>query len=121
MAKTIIQASDLKQSIEKMNVTTTSHTLASVDAEACYPSVRLKLVRKAVHCCSKDLSEEDKNKIEDCLDMIKFGMSNAPLTFVDKCYECDGAMDTEEKGLTVGGYESAWLADLVGAYTLDDT
>jgi len=36
-------------------------------------------------------------------------------------YECDGDGDPEEKGLTIGGYESAWLADLVGAHILDNT
>jgi hypothetical protein len=53
--------------------------------------------------------------------MIKFGMSSTLLTFVDKYYEYDGDKDSNEKGLTIGGYESAWLADLVGAYILANT
>jgi len=40
---------------------------------------------------------------------------------VDKYYEYNGDRDPEERGLTIGGYESAWLADLVGAYILDNT
>jgi len=36
-------------------------------------------------------------------------------------HECDGDRDPEEKGLTIGGHESAWLADLAGACILDDT
>ena len=48
-------------------------------------------------------------------------MQSTLLTFVDKYYEYDGDRDPEEKGLTIGGYESAWLADLVGAYILDNT
>jgi len=83
--------------------------------------VRLKPVRKAVCHFSKDLPEEDQITIEHCLDLIKFGMQSTLLTFVDKCYEHDGDRNPEEKGLTIGGHESAWLADLVGAYILDNT
>ena len=43
------------------------------------------------------------------------------LTFVDKYYEYDGDKDPENKALTIGGFESAWLADLVGAYLLANT
>jgi len=53
--------------------------------------------------------------------MIKFGMCNTLITFEDQYYEYDGGKDPEEKGLTIGGYESAWLADLVGAYILANT
>jgi hypothetical protein len=44
--------------------------------------------------------------------MIKFGMGNTLLTFVDKYYEYGGDLDVEDRGLTIGGYKSAWLADL---------
>ena len=48
--------------------------------------------------------------------MVKFGMSSPLLlTFVDQYYECDGDEDPENKCLTIGGYESAWFADLAGA------
>jgi len=42
------------------------------------------------------------------------------LTFVDNHFEHDGDRDPEEKGLTIGGHESAWLVDLAGAYILDN-
>jgi len=92
----------------------------SMDAEDICPSVRLKLVRKAVCHFSKELPEEDQITIEHCLDLIKFGMQSTLLTFVDKCYECDGDGDPEEKGPTIGGCESAWLEDPVGAYVPDN-
>jgi hypothetical protein len=60
-------------------------------------------------------------KVEQCLDIIRFGMSSTLLSFVDKYYEYDGDKDPDEKGLAIGGYESAWLADLVGAYILANT
>ena len=53
--------------------------------------------------------------------MIKFGMGNTLITFIDKYYEYGGAESINERGLTIGGYESAWLADLVASFILDNT
>ena len=119
--RTIIQASDLKEKIEKMGITSENSTIVSIDAEEFYPSIKFKLVKKAVNYFAKNLSKEDKNKIEQCLEMVKFGMSSTLLTFVDQYYEYDGEEDSENKGLTIGGYESAWFADLAGAYVLEKT
>ena len=51
--------------------------------------------------------------------MVSFGMSNTIVSFKDRFFEYDGDMDTEERGLTIGGYESAWLAELVASYVLE--
>jgi GIY-YIG catalytic domain len=120
-SRTIIQASDLKQKLENMDIRYDNSTIISIDAVDYYPSIKFKLVKKAVYFFSKDLNDEDQMKIEDCLDMIKFGMSSTLLTFVDKYFEYDGDSEPDEKGLTIGGYESAWLADLVGAFILANT
>ena len=69
---------------------------------------------------AKDLDSISKRKLGVCLDMIRFGMGNTLLTFVDKYYEYGGEVNVEEKGLTIGGYESTWLADLVAAYLLEN-
>ena len=53
--------------------------------------------------------------------MIGFGMKNTLVSFIDKYYEYGGEMEDEKRGLTIGGYESAWLADLVAAYLLEMT
>ena len=54
-----------------------------------------------------------------CLNMIKFGMGNTLFTFVDKYYEYGGEDNVEEHGLMIGGYELAWLVDLVASYVLE--
>lgn len=36
-------------------------------------------------------------------------------------YEYGGSVDVEQKGLTIGGYESAFFADLVAAWILDNS
>ena len=48
--------------------------------------------------------------------MIKFGMSTTFIQFSDQNWLYGGGMTVDEKGLTIGGFESAWLADLVAAY-----
>ena len=47
-------------------------------------------------------------------------MSSTLLNFQDKYYEYgDGGLET--KGLAIGGYESAFLADFVASYLLEGT
>ena len=46
-------------------------------------------------------------------------MKNTLVSFIDKYYKYGGEMEDEKRGLTIGGYESAWLADLVAAYLLE--
>jgi hypothetical protein len=120
-AKTIIQASDLKERLEQLNLKANNCTIVSIDAIKYYPSVHFKLVRKAVHYYSQHLSEQARTTIDQCLTMISFGMSSTLFTFQDQYYEYDGEANPDDRGLTIGGYESAWLADLVGAYILDNT
>ncbi len=53
--------------------------------------------------------------------MVAFGMGNMLLTFVDKYYKYDNKREIHDKGLTIGGYEAAWLANLVAAFVLENT
>jgi hypothetical protein len=57
--------------------------------------------------------------VRQCLKAIHFGMANCLLQFGDKYFEYDSEKDILNKGLTIGGDESAWLADLVAAYVLE--
>ena len=41
------------------------------------------------------------------------------MAFAGKYYEYDGKTAVTNKGLTIGGYESAWLADLAIAFLLE--
>jgi hypothetical protein len=63
-----------------------------------------------------------KSKDESIMfEMIKFGMGNTLLTFVDKYYKHGGNLDVEDRGLTIGGYKLSWLADLCMAYVMDNS
>ena len=119
-SKTIIQASDLKTKLETLHLSAKNCTIISLDAQDYYPSIQFKLVKKAVEFYSQHLPPDQQIKIQDCLAMTRFGMTSTYLTFLDQYYEYDGDQDPDEKGLTIGGYESAWLADLVGAHILEE-
>ena len=72
------------EEIEKLKLKKNDVTIAKLDTEAMYPSIQFLLVKKVVRYVSRDLSEEDKRKIEKCLEMIGFGMKNTLVTFIDK-------------------------------------
>ena len=48
--------------------------------------------------------------------MIQFGMNSTYVRFQDRYYHCDGDMDPDNRAITIGGYESAFISDLVGEY-----
>ena len=53
--------------------------------------------------------------------MIKFSIRNQLFGFLDKFYTYYGQTNNgEERTLTIGGYKSAWLADLVASFILDN-
>ena len=79
------------------------------------------MVKEAINFYAKDLKSGQKGTITDCLKIIEFGMGNTLLTFIDQYYEHGGSLDAKDRGLTIRGYESAWLADLVASYNLDNT
>jgi hypothetical protein len=106
---TIIQASDLKQKLESLNLLHGNCTILSLDAVDFYPSIRFKLVLLAVHHSSQNLPEHLHATIDGCLGLIQFGMANNFICFQDQYYGCDGGKDPNERGLAIGGFESAWL------------
>ena len=57
--------------------------------------------------------------IEAALEMLKFSMGNTLVMFREKCYEYGVDDDPMNRSLTIGGYNSAWNADLIASYLLD--
>ena len=52
------------------------------------------------------------------MDLIQFGMSYTLISFDGEYYAYHGG-EREEQGLAIGGYESAFLADLVVSYLFE--
>jgi hypothetical protein len=120
MAKPITQASHAKDQLERLHIKKKKNTVFSLDIESFYPSVTYSLVETATNYFSKNLPMKEILMIRECLKLIHFGMGNTLITFEDKYYEYDSNRDVNDKGLIIGGYESAWLADLVAAFVLEN-
>jgi hypothetical protein len=106
----------LKEKLESLHICQDDVTIISLDIEAMYPSIKFKHVQNAVEYFISGLSERDMETVNECLELIRIGMENSLLTFQDQYYIYDGDQSLDKKGLTIGGYESGWLADLVVAY-----
>ena len=87
-------------------------TIVSVDAIDMYLSIKLSTIKKAVRFFTRKLTAATKKNINQCLELIRFGMSSTLISFDCKYYEYHGG-EKEEQGLAIGGYESAFLDDLV--------
>ena len=48
-------------------------------------------------------------------------MNSTLMTFQEKYYKYGGGMEMQDKVLTIGSYKSAWLANLVATYVLENT
>ena len=109
MDKSTARASDLKQKLGKLNIQKSKHTVILINAEKMYPSIKFGQIQKAVNYFLRDPPEEEKEKAEKCLGLVKFGMANTLVTFEDQYYIYGGDLPVEGKGLTIGGFESAFL------------
>jgi hypothetical protein len=65
------------------------------------------------------IDDKDRRRLTIILDLIKFGMSNPLIDFDGEYFEYDGGKEINDKGLTIKGYESAFLADMVVAHLLE--
>jgi hypothetical protein len=61
-----------------------------------------------------------KKKIRCCLYILKFTMGNTIVTFLDRYYEYGIYPDPDCCGLTIRGFESAFLANLEATYLFDE-
>ncbi len=90
-----------------------------IDAEKMYPSVKFEQIRRAVNYFLRDVPNKEKEIADRCLEMVKYGIDNCFVTYEDQYWIYGGNFPVEEKGLTIGGFESAFFTDLVAAYILE--
>ena len=89
-----------------------------VDAINMYSSIKLATIKKAMRFFARKLTSEVKKTINLCLDLIQFGMSLTLISFDAEYYKYHGR-ERDKQGLAIGGYESAFLADLVASYLFE--
>ena len=114
----IVQTSDLMQTLEEIGLNREEVKIASVDAINMYPSIKLATIRKAVRYFARTLTRDTKKTINICLNLIQFGMSSTLISFDGEYYKYHEG-EREEQGLAIGRYESAFLADLVASYLFE--
>lgn len=87
------------------------------------PSITHHLVHEAIaFFCGGLLSKDEKQIIKATLKIQEFSMGNTLITFREKkYYECGVQSNPDDRGITIGGYDSAWpwLADMVAGYMWD--
>eukprot|EP00957_Ditylum_brightwellii_P199055 15173218-Ditylum_brightwellii.AAC.2 len=98
----------------------------SLDIDNMYPSVRVKLIKKALKYYSRNLPVDAKKQIKLGLKMVQLGMKNRLVNFGDKFYTCKGAakgknLIADDITIAIGGYKLAFLADLVASYVFEMT
>ena len=76
-------------------------------------------MKKAIDHFASSFSPEEKKTVEVCCRLIRFRMSSTVLLFKDRYFEYNVGASIDEKGSAIGGYNSAFLADLVASYLFD--
>eukprot|EP00957_Ditylum_brightwellii_P107396 8195023-Ditylum_brightwellii.AAC.1 len=90
----------------------------SLDIVNMYPSTKCLLIRKAIRHYAQNLPTKHKQEIEQCLDMIAFGMKTTLVRFQDQYFNYKGVVGNDEEqndednnGLAIGAFEVAFCAD----------
>jgi hypothetical protein len=81
-----------------------------------YPQCKFRAVKAAVRYCASQLDPIQRERTKKCLEIMTFGMGNRIESFLDKYYKYGVDPDPDRRGLTTGGFESAFLADLEAYY-----
>ncbi len=102
-----------------MNLQRDNITIVSLDIKDMYPQCRFKAVKAAVQYYSPRLPPLQQEKVKQCLEILKFSMGNTIVSFREKYYEYGVDPDPDRRGLTIGGFESAFLADLEATYIFE--
>eukprot|EP00957_Ditylum_brightwellii_P145655 11089980-Ditylum_brightwellii.AAC.1 len=121
---TTIQSLDLKTKLEGLGLRRDEVTMMSLDIVNMYPSIRVKLIKKALQHYSRSLPAEAKQRIKFGMMMVQFEMKNTLVNFHDKFYIYQGAAKghdilEEDVAQTIGGFESVFLADLVASFVFE--
>ena len=114
----IIQASNLKEIFNELDVKRYEVTIVSVDAINMYHLIKLPKIKKVVRLFAIKITAATKKTINICLELMHFLMNSTLISFDGEYYEYHGG-EKQEQGLAIGGYESAFLANLVTSYLVE--
>ena len=116
MKYTIRQAKCLKLDLERIGrkeaIKMEKDLIVKLDIKAMYLSITYELVAEAVHYFAKGFLEDDKMRFEAGLGILKFSMSNCLNNFGEEYFQYGKEKNPFKRMLSIGGFDSAWLADL---------
>eukprot|EP00957_Ditylum_brightwellii_P203853 15336547-Ditylum_brightwellii.AAC.1 len=103
----IIQASNLKLKFKDLKLTADKVTLVSSDIDNMYPSIQVKLIRKALDHYTSKLPISARKVAQECMEIVKFGIKSMLICFRDRYYKYNGAAGKnniiqEDIGLAIG-------------------
>eukprot|EP00957_Ditylum_brightwellii_P160117 12188676-Ditylum_brightwellii.AAC.1 len=86
-----------------------------------YPLIRVKLIQKALDYYTSKLLISARKAVQECMEIVKFGMKSMLIRFRDKYYkynEATGKDNVSDKdiGLAIDRYKTAFLASIVASY-----
>ncbi len=113
---TLKSSLELKKRFENNNFQKDNCTIVSLDIKDIYPQCKFKAVKAAVSYYSLQLDPIQHERTQKCLEILKFSMGNTIVSFLDKYNEYGVDPDPDRRGLTIGSFESAFLADLEASY-----
>ena len=76
------------------------------------------MVKDAIEFFGRNLVRSEKAIINKGIKLMLFGIKATLITYRGEFFVYGREKDKDDKGLTIGGYESTYGADLVGAYVL---
>jgi hypothetical protein len=84
-----------------------------------YPQCKFRAVKAALRYHALQLDPIQCERTKKCLEILKFSMGNTIVSFPDKYYKYRVDPDPDRRGMTIKGFESAFLADLEASYLFD--
>ncbi len=110
---------ELNKRFENDNLQKDDCTIVSLDIKDMYPQCKFRAEKPAVRYCALQLDPIQCKRTKKYLEILKFSMGNMIISFLDKYYKYGVGPDPDRRGLTIGGFESAFLANLEASYIFD--
>ena len=112
----ILNSYKLVEKVKTANFQNSKNTIFNIDVRNMYPSISLSLIKEALLFFSSVLPEEEQKMVMRAWAFGQFGMDGSIMQFGGEYYRYVGAQRSGEASLSIGGFESAFYADLVMSF-----
>lgn len=113
--RTIKNSDEMINKLRNLGINQNEHSIISWDIKSMYPNILIEYCEQALEFFMQSWElEVDKEEVRRGFKICKYGMEHILLRYGNDYYEYRG--ENDKKSLCIGGYESAWFADLVVAW-----